>query len=418
MRAAFATLLLVLPLVAGAPASAAETPGRSVARFVTPRPMQTVLGEAKARIEVLPASGLRPVSVELLVDGKPAGTKKAPPWEFAWDAGAGERGHDLAARIAMSDGTTIVAEVRTSPLRIQEVEEVAFVNVYAVAKTQGGRYVTDLGRDDFRLYENDRPQVIERFTAERKPLRIALVLDTSYSMEGSKLRATQSAAVALLDVLDPQDEGMVIGFSDGVRVLEPLTSDHRALEAAIRSTEAKGGTALYDAIWTASEALQQFEGRRVLVLLSDGRDEAGSGLEPGSLRTLDEAIDRALRDEVMVFAIGLGDAIARDADKLAANPTAVAEEMDFYGRRSLVGILRQITEMTGGRAIFTPGPSKLRRSFEEVASDLRHQYSLAYISTDEKRDGKWRAIRLETTRAGVVTAARRGYYAPKDPLLR
>lgn len=418
MRVAVVVSALLLASTLAFGAVTPESPGTSVARFVAPRPLQTVLGDATARLEIALAPGVRAVSAEFLVDGTIVGRRTSPPWEFRWNAGIGDQGHLLAARVALSDGTAILAETRTSPLKIQEIEEVAYVNVYAVAKTAGGRYVTDLKRDDFKLLENDKPQVIDRFTTERKPLRIAIVLDTSYSMEGAKLRATQAAAVALLDVLDAADEGMVIAFNDAVRIIQPLTSDRGALSAAIRSVEAKGGTSLYDAIWMASEALQQFEGRRVMVLLSDGRDEAANGLEPGSLRTLDEAVDRALRDEVMVFAIGLGDAIARDADKLEANPTARAEEMDFYQRRSLVGILRQITETTGGRAIFTPGPSKLRRSFEEVVDDLRHQYSFAYISTDEKRDGKWREIRLLTNRPGVVTAARRGYYAPKDPLLR
>jgi Ca-activated chloride channel family protein len=409
MRAAVA-------LVAGA--VLAQDPGPGV-RFLAPRRLQTVVGAAVAELAVVPPAGATTVGVVLTIDGARAGEKSAPPWTFPWDAGDGGKGHRLEAVASFSDGTRARASVETSRLAVHQTEEVALVNVYAIAKDASGRYVNDLRAADFSVFENNRPQRLDQFSADRKPLRIAIVLDTSLSMEGDKLESAIAAAVEFLKIVQPGDEGLVVGFSDGVRILQDLTSNVRELEAAIRGVEARGGTALYDAIVKASERLAEFEGRRVMVLLSDGKDEAANGLEPGSLRTAEEAQERALRGEVMIFSIGLGKLLARDARALGENPTARAQELDFYGRKPLVSILRGFAESTGGTSVFSPGAGQLRRSFEQVAEDLRHQYSMAYTSDDKRHDGSWRAIKVTVARAGVTVTNRKGYYAPSDvPLPR
>jgi Ca-activated chloride channel family protein len=407
--AAFAIVTLVIALW---PARAGDS-DRPL-EFVAPRRLATVVGPSVAQLAVNPPAGATIVTVALYVDGAASGVKSAPPWTFPWNAGDGTTGHQLLAVAAFSDGTEARASSQTSRLTVNEIEEVALVNVYAIARNAKGGYVTDLAADNFNVFENDRPQMIDRFSAERRPLRIAVVLDTSLSMEGDKLKSAIASAVEFLNILEHGDEGLVVTFSDDVRIPQDLTSNRSEMEAAIRKVEAKGGTSLYDAIFRASERLAEFEGRRVLVVLSDGRDEAANGLEPGSLHTLEEAQERALRNEVMVFAIGLGHSLAKDAKALRANPTARADEMDFFGRKPLVSILDSLAETTGGAAVFAPGAGQLRRSFEEVASDLRHQYALAYRSDDKRHDGAWRAIKVVVSRPGVSVTNRKGYYAPSD----
>jgi Ca-activated chloride channel family protein len=415
--AAWAALALAISIATGTPR--AQSPAAASLEFVSPRRLATVVGASKAQLAVTPPAGSTVVSIVFYVDGQESGTQSAPPWIFAWSGGDGTAGHRLKAVATFSDGTTATATVDTSRLAINETEEVALVNVYAIARDAKGGYLSDLAATDFKVFENDRPQTIDRFFAERRPLRIAIVLDTSLSMQGEKLKAAIASAVEFLNILQPGDEGLVIGFSDEVRILRDLTSNRGELESAIRGVEAKGGTSLYDAIFKASERLAEFEGRRVLVVLSDGRDEAANGLEAGSLHTLDEAQERALRDEVMVFAIGLGRSLARDAKVLREDPTARADEMDFYGRKALVSILDALAQTTGGTAVFSPGAAQLRRSFELVANDLRHQYALAYRSDDKRHDGAWRAIRVAVLRPGVSVTNRKGYYAPSDvPLPR
>jgi len=404
MRRFLTLLLIATPLLAA----------DSSVQFSSPRRQATAVGASKAQVEVVAPAGATVVRVALFVDGKPAGSRTEPPWSFDWDAGDGSVEHKLDAVVSFSDGTDARASVATSKLTINATEEVALVNLYAIARNAKGAYVGDLQQGDFRIFENGNPQTIERFSAERRPLRIAVVLDTSLSMEGDKLKSAIDSAVAFLDILQSGDEGLVVTFSDEVTVRHDLTSNRSELEEAIRRVEARGGTSLYDAIFKASQRLAEFDGRRVLLLLSDGRDEAASGLEPGSLHTLEEARDRALRDEVMVFAIGLGKGVARDAKALEENPTARAGELDFYGRQALVTILRSLAETTGGTAVFAPGAGQLRRSFEQIAEDLRHQYALAYTSDDPRHDGAWREIKVQVVRPGVSVTNRKGYYAPSD----
>lgn len=387
-------------------------------QFTAPRRHATVVGPAEAQVEVTPPAGATIVRVAFFVDGVAAGTKTEPPWTFPWDGGEGTKDHKLDALVTYSNGAEERASVTTSKLTINATEEVALVNLYAIARNAKGEYVGDLQQGDFKIFENGNPQTIDRFSAERRPLRIAIVLDTSLSMEGEKLKSAIESAVAFLDILQPGDEGLVVAFSDDVSIRRDLTSNRAELEEAIRSVQARGGTALYDGIFKASQRLAEFDGRRVLLLLSDGRDEAASGLEPGSLHTFDEARDRALRDEVMVFSIGLGKGLARDAKALAENPTARAGETDFYGRQALVTILRGFADATGGTAVFAPGAGQLRRSFEQVAEDLRHQYAIAYTSDDPRHDGAWREIKVQVTKPGVTVTNRKGYYAPSDVPVR
>jgi len=412
-------LAVAIGAAALAAGALAQEPAGAPLQFSAPRRLATVVGNAVAELEVNPPAGTTVVSIELSVDGTAAGTKASPPWTFPWSAGDGTKGHRLDAVARFSDGTSAHASVTTSRLAINETEEVALVNVYAIARDAKGGYVGDLAAGELTVLENGRKQDVDRFSSERLPLRIAIVLDTSLSMEGDKLESAVASAVEFLGILQPGDEGLVVAFSDEVRILEDLTSSRAALEKAIRGVQAQGGTALYDAIFKASNRLVEFDGRRVLVVLSDGKDEAANGLEPGSLHTLEEAQERVLRNEVMVFAIGLGRDIAKDAKQLRDNPTAEAKEMDFYGRKPLVSILQGLADTTGGTAVFSPGAGQLRKSFTQVAEDLRHQYRLAYRSDDTRHDGAWREIKVTVARPGVTVTNKKGYYAPSDlPLPR
>ncbi len=251
-------------------------------------------------------------------------------------------------------------------------------------------------------------QQISRFTTEKRPLRVGIVLDTSQSMAGSRLAHAQKAALGFLGVLGGGDEGMVVTFSDEVRIAQEFTSDMGALGRAISATEARGGTALYDAVWRTAKQLEAFDGRRVMVLLSDGKDEAASGFEPGSLHTLEEALDRALRSEVMLFAIGLG----KNLDRECARPWIRRTNGNGCpAGESLKEILARLSESTGGRLLLSSGAARLRRAFEEVADDLRHQYSIAYKSSDETDDGVWRGIEVQIPGRDFEVVVRKGYYA-------
>jgi VWFA-related protein len=160
-------------------------------------------------------------------------------------------------------------------------------------------------------------------------------------------------------------------------------------------------------VWTASRLLESFDGRRVLVLLSDGEDEAASGLGPGSLHTLEEAREQALRSEVIVFAVGLGNRLdqpVRRFDPVTGLATAT--------ETTLGEMLERLADRTGGRALMATTAGKVVDAFDDVATDLRNQYAIAYTSTDPTPDGRWRSIEVQTPgRPGLEVVTRSGYYA-------
>lgn len=369
---------------------------------VSPRHLATVIGPTTIELSVRPPDGLTVEAVEVSVDGALLRRLTAPPWQIEWDAGDASRGRLIEVVATWSDGTTARAVSRTSALRINQVEDVDLVDVYPLVRDRGGDYVADLTKDDFVVLENGVPQEILRFSRVRKPLRVALVIDTSLTMsrEG-RLESAKSAALSFLDTLADDDEGLVVTFSDDVRVAQDITSDRDLLAAAVAATESGGGTALYDAIWRTSKMLEEFDGRRVVVLLSDGRDEAANGFEPGSLHTLEESVEQALRSEVMVFSIGLG----RNLDEL----------LDFQRRHTLEEILRRLSDSTGGRALFSPRSGQLRKAFRDVSDDLRNQYAISYQSSDPGHGGEWRSIEVRTpNQPRLEVVAREGYFARDD----
>ncbi len=389
--------------VAGATAAlllASEAIAAPAVRLVSPRRGEVVSGKAVIKVEVTELEGAR---VEIFVDGKPAGAVSAPPWEVGFDFGETLAARRIRAVATATDGTRLETELITRALDIEHVDAVArvdLVNLYVTVRDRGGRIVEGLQESDFRVLENGRQQTLSHYSSERQPLAVGLVLDSSLSMrQEERITAAKDAATRFLDSLRPTDRALVVCFNEGVKLEQEVTSERPLLAAAISRCTPRGGTALYDAIYRGAETLGPLEGRKVILLLSDGRDEAESGLEPGSLHTLDEAVDRALRGETIVFAVGVGKNLDR--------------EMDFTGRISLAGILDRLATTSGGRALLLKRPSEVKDAFEEIQEELRLQYALAYSPTDLKRDGGWRELKVIVNRPGLTAYTRTGYFAPK-----
>jgi VWFA-related protein len=402
-RSLASSLVVAIALCAGsAMAQAVE--------IANPRHLSTVLGPTTVEVRVVVPATSAVERLEIRVDGEALATLTAPPWTTEWDAGDGSRGHRIEAVLYLADGPSVRSAVRTSPLRINASLEVNLVSLYPLVLDGSGSYVAGLTREDFRVFENGEEQTIDRFTTEQRPLRVAIVLDTSLSMaKGGRLENAKNAALGFLEALLPQDDALVVTFADNVRVVQDVSQDRKLLAAAIQKAEAEGGTALYDAIWRTARRLEAFEGRRVMVLLSDGRDEASNGFEPGSLHTLQEAELQTVRSEVMVFTIGLGRNLDRE---YAREWTRSAGVGTSSGGISLKEILESLAVTSGGRLLLSPSAGKLRKAFTAVAKDLRHQYSLAYEPTNDRKDGKYREIEVRVPGQDVEVVVRKGYYAP------
>jgi Ca-activated chloride channel family protein len=388
-------LLLAL---AAAPRGQETAPAGTV-RILAPASGSYVSGRTVIEAEVAAADLVR---VEFLVDGQVVAGLVRPPWRVVHDFGPDYEAHLVQVTAVLGDGTRRTAEVSTQRLVIHETAGIDLVNVFATVQDRRGRYAMSLEKDDFMILEDGRLQQISYFSRDRLPLAVEIVIDSSLSMEGRSLAEAQEAAIGFLQALEDGDSIGVMAFSEEVREFHPLGSDREAAREAIGRIRAGGGTALYDAVAAAAGRLSRVEDdrRRALILLSDGRDEAASGLTPGSLLTFEEALSEVIQSNVILYAIGLG----RDLDKA----------MDFYHRRSLAEVLETLALESGGRAFLTARAEKLRGAYDDVEAELRHHYTLSYTSSNRRKDGTWRRIEVRVRREGYTPHARRGYYAPYE----
>jgi Ca-activated chloride channel homolog len=285
-----------------------------------------------------------------------------------------------------------------NPIRVQ----VNLVNVLFTVTDKKGRMVLTLNQDDFRLFEDNRPQTIRFFSRETDlPLRIGLLIDTSNSVR-ERLHFEQEAAIDFLnDTLRPgEDQAFVVSFDVEPQVLQDYTDNTDKLSGAIRSMKAGGGTALYDAVYYAcKERIASLPStgpylRRVLIVVSDGLDNQ-------SEHTADEALATAQRAEATIYAISTN------------NSGANVTEDRMHGNGSPGDkVLKYLAEHTGGRVFFPFEASDLASDFQQIARELRSQYSLAYVSTDQAHDGRFRVITLDTVEKGLRVRAKAGYFAP------
>jgi Ca-activated chloride channel homolog len=271
--------------------------------------------------------------------------------------------------------------------------EVTRVPMLFTVTDKKGRFVTDLVKDNFEVFENKKPQQIAEFSAETDlPLRIAILIDTSNSIR-ERFRFEQEAATEFVNsvIRTKNDRGMVVSFDTEPALVTDLIDDTGVLDKGIRGLRPGGGTSLYDAIFFAcQDRLQRDQPstkyRRAIVLLSDGDDN-------NSRHTRDQALEMAQKADAVIYAISTNlSRIESDGDK----------------------VLKYLTAETGGRAFFPFKVEDLEVSFENLASELRHQYSLAYRPEPLIADGLFHPIDLRVKgRKDLVVHARRGYYAPK-----
>jgi Ca-activated chloride channel homolog len=277
------------------------------------------------------------------------------------------------------------------PTRIQV--EVTRVPMLFTVTDKKGRFITDLNKEDFEIFENKKRQEISDFSAESDlPLRIAVLIDTSNSIR-ERFRFEQEAASEFVKsvIKSKNDKGMVVSFDTQPELVTDLIDDTGVLEKGIRGLRPGGGTTLYDAIFFAcQDRLQRDQPstkfRRAIVLLSDGDDN-------NSRYTRDQALEMAQKADAVIYAISTNlSKVETDGDK----------------------VLKYLTAETGGRPFFPFKVEDLETSFENLASELRHQYSLAYRPEPLIADGLFHPIDLRVkNRKDLVVHARRGYYAPK-----
>jgi VWFA-related protein len=274
--------------------------------------------------------------------------------------------------------------------------EIEVINLNVSVTDGRGHYVTDLSDKNFAVFEDGVRQELSLYTHENLPISLALLLDTSASMD-EKLSTAQEAGARFIKTLRAQDLAQVTQFNERTSVLQDYTADKALLESALRRTNASGPTALHNALYVTLRDLskQKKAGelrRRAIVLLSDGEDTA-------SLVSDDQVIDLARKTEIAIYAISLRPSRASDRERLEFSQA--------------VHLLTTLCRDTGGQLFMPSSISELDTVYDQIAEELRTQYNLGYVSSNKRRDGKWRRIVVRVPdRTELMVRHKLGYFAP------
>lgn len=353
--------------------------------------------------------------------------------------------------------------------------DTALVTVEAIVTDRLGRFVTGLNRGDFLVREDGAPQEISNFSSTETPFNVALLIDTSHSTH-NKLGIIRKAALTFIKQLQPQDRVLIVSFDEKVRFLGDFTNDHKELEREIHSVQSSYATSLYDAIsQTISEKLLPLQGRKAIVVLTDGVDTGSRQA------TYDSTLDLIARTGIITYAIqydtrndggpvmkplsvptikqqsfltpvsyrwqGQGQTQSQAPPRQDPPPEKEPPSIQLpSSMRTTIGppppsnlpsptaipqvrgqgpqpirdpyiiasnFLRTVALQSGARYIRAEVIENTSHAFEIIADELRHQYALAYYSTNDKRDGKYRTIEVSVKHNDLIVRARHGYLAPK-----
>lgn len=372
----------VLSAIAGVAlmASAQDGPG-GVLTITSPAEGSYITGAVLLQARAARADAVRQVT--FFADGRSVCTVVHPPFECAWDAGAGLREHVIRAVASLADGSRAATTARTRSAGYTEAVEVEVVQVTATVTGDNGKFVKGLTRDQFGVKEDGVAQHLTAFGGENTPLELVVAVDVSQSMTDAM--ATLKAAVrTFLAALRPSDQVTLLAFNDNIFTLARRSTDAQARLKAVDRLAPWGGTALYDAMLTALNTVGKQPGRRALVVFTDGEDE-------NSVATINRVRSRLESSDATIYTIGLGRSV-RD--------------------KALAQILEKMSQMSGGRSFIVDQITALQTVFADIVEELSNQYLLSYASSNDKRDGTWRTIQVELADKRYHVRHRQGYRAP------
>ena len=273
--------------------------------------------------------------------------------------------------------------------------DVNLVLVHATVRDRQGGFVSSLRKENFKVFEAGRAEAIRVLQDEDVPVAAGLIVDNSGSM-GRKRKDVTAAALAFARASNPRDELFVVNFNErvsfGLQDTEAFSASAAKLEAALNGVPASGRTALYDAIDAGLAHLGKSSlEKKVLLVVSDGGDNA-------SRHTLNQVLESAARSQAMIYAIGLFD--ENDPDR---NP----------------GVLKRLARVTGGESYLPAETSQVAPICERIAQEIRHQYAIGYVSSNQKLDNSFRTIQVVAKGPHgekLLVRTRSGYIAsPKLP---
>lgn len=356
--------------------------------------------------------------------------RKPAPASPNQDQSAKDGEREKSSNRPLADNTPITVD-ETGTIKV----DTALVTVPVSVIDRDGKFVPFLKKRDFRIYEDGVEQDIESLTSVETPFHVALVLDTSNSTL-FKLDDIQEAAFAFIKQLRQDDQVMVVSFDSKVRFHCDFTNDYDALRYAINETRTGGSTKLYEAVDKVVDRLDQIEGRKAIVLFTDGVDTASRRAN------YQNTIDKVEESGALVYPIKYdtendqqGGAVPNSSPWPWPTPhppnrrrwpfyQLVAPMFPQWPSRSPSGgsgeyrkaarYLQELAERSGGRLYEADTLHNVTQAFSSIADELRHQYSLSYYPSNAKKDGVYRRVKVRMEKPGMIVRAREGYRAAAE----
>ena len=388
--------LVIMLMLLGAGRAATE--GDIWVTIVEPASGSFVIGQVAIVAEVVAAEEV--LEVEFYVDGKAVGLVTSPPYRIEVDLGEENIRHRFSVIARDVRGAHATHGVTTEPVPIARDFDVELQQLY-VTVTAGSRRVLDLEAEDFVVDDNDDVQEVTTFANGDIPFTAALLIDASASMHGERLAHATAGAAAFVRGMQALDYAKLLVYSHQLLNTTPFTNNHDLLTTGLTGAEASGGTALHDHLYLALRLLHERQGRRVLILLSDGVDSH-------SVLTMDQLYQQALRSQVVIYWIRL----TRQAGGAAPDEPGVkmwSAWRDADEFRDQFSLLQQTVEDSGGRIIRVDQIQQVERVFVQILEELREQYVLGYYPSNRQDDGSWHRIRVRVNRRGTDVRTHRGY---------
>jgi Ca-activated chloride channel homolog len=360
-------------------------PHRFAIRLIEPQAGKTYQSSLRAEAQVQVPEGERLDRVELYLNDDKVATLYQPPYTQPILLPKGKEITYVRAVAYLDGGTSTEDVALVNAPGFNQKMDVQLIELYTSVVDGKGRPVDGLGKDDFTVLEDGAPQQIRRFErVQDVPIYAGILLDTSASMsEGGRLDQAVQGALGFFDkVITPKDRAAVITFADQPNLAVRFTNQPSVLAGGLAGLTASGNTALYDTVIYALYYFGGVKGKRAIILLTDGKDE-------GSHYTFNDALEYARRSGVAIYTIGI-DLSTQNADVRLK--------------------LSRLADETGGRFFFIERAKELDGIYDSIQKELRSQYLLAYQSSKEGNDDKFRAVEVRMAKPGMEAKTVKGYY--------
>lgn len=397
MRRRAATGILALAfLVAATPASAEELD----VWIESPEPGAPVFGEAEILVDVLGVDDADVAELQIFVDDQSVAVLSRPPWSWTHDVGQENAAHRFEVVVVARDGRRASALMQSPSIRVDEEVELGLRQLY-VTVSRGGvgsdaseTRVQGLSRDQFTIRDLGVRQYIVTFEGGDVPMTAVVLVDASDSMRGERLRTALAGADQMFRRLGELDRAKLLLFADRVVHATPFTSFPEVLRAGLRGVEASGGTALDDHLYLALQQLEQQQGRRVIILLSDGIDVA-------SFLRMEEVLELSRRSRSLVYWM-------RPGPSRLNNRIYTAWRGEKEHREELKQ-LEQMVRETGGRVVPLSSMETIGDAFDLIMDELREQYVIGYYPSRRRGAGEWHEVEVSVDVRGAEVRSRQGY---------